>query len=530
MALEDRGAEVVTKHVGVEPTGDPFNSISVEEETKRPFNPMVNAGAIVTTSLLSGETGVEQHSRLLTGLSRFAGRQLVVDERVFEAERETGDRNRAIGYFMRALDMGPPDVEAALDLYFRQCSVLVDCCDLGVMAATLANRGVNPLTGERALEEGQVVRVLSVMNTCGMYDFTGEWVFRVGIPAKSGVAGAIIAVVPGQLGFAVFSPPLDRRGNSVRGTAVCEQLSQHFNLHVNRAHSSGPSVVRRSYRATTVRSKRDRGAVPTEALRRGGEMIAVFELQGDLFFATAEALSRAVEPELGPALYLVLGCRRVGYIDHGAFEVLADLVELAQASGLVAVLAEASAMLENDMVPASIAALRSFGDLDSALEWCEDRVLEALAVPSEPTETVLGDQELLHGLDAGALAVLTGRTEAQSFARGTHVFSEGDPADRMFFLIAGRVSVQLPVGDHTRRLASIGPGSAFGEMALLDEGSRSSTVVADEDCECRALSRHALTEMEHGPGSEIVPVLFKNLAKSLSRRLRETNEMVRALE
>lgn len=242
-------------------------------------------------------------------------------------------------------------------------------------------------------------------------------------------------MVPGPLGFAVFSPPLDRRGNSVRGTAVCEQLSQHFNLHVNRAHLSGPSVVRRSYRATTVRSKRDRGAVPTEALRRGGELIAVFELQGDLFFATAEALSRAVEPELGPALYLVLGCRRVGYIDHGAFEVLADLVALAQASGLVAVLAEASAMLENDMVPASIAALRSFGDLDSALE-----------------------------------------------------------------------------------------------MALLDEGSRSSTAVADEDSVCRALSRHALTEMEHGPGSEIVPVLFKNLAKSLFRRLRETNEMVRALE
>lgn len=189
MALEDRGAEVVIKHVGAEPTGDPFNSISVEEETKRPFNPMVNAGAIVTTGLLSGQTALERHSRLLTGLSRFAGRQLVVDERVFEAERETGDRNRAIAYFMRALDMGPPDVEAVLDLYFRQCSVLVDCRDLGVMAATLANRGVNPVTGERALEESQVVRVLSVMNTCGMYDFTGEWVFRVGIPAKSGVAG-----------------------------------------------------------------------------------------------------------------------------------------------------------------------------------------------------------------------------------------------------------------------------------------------------------------------------------------------------
>jgi glutaminase len=398
------------------------------------------------------------------------------------------------------------------------------------MAATLANRGVNPLTGERALQERQVVRVLSVMNTCGMYDFTGEWVFRVGIPAKSGVSGAIIAVVPGQLGFAVFSPPLDRRGNSVRGIAVCEELSQHFNLHINRAHASGSSVVRRAYHATTVRSKRNRSALPAEALRGDGERIAVFELQGDLFFATTEALSRAVEPALGTALYLVLDCRRVGYIDHGAFEVLADLVALAQARGAVAVLAEAGFILEDDMVPASLVALRSFEDADSALEWCEDRLLEWLAVPGEPTDTGLGDQEVLRGLDADALAVLHGCTELQTFVRGTNVFSEGDTADRMFFLLSGRVSVQLTVGDHTRRLASIGPGAAFGEMALLDEGSRSSTVVADEDAVCRSLSRHSISELEHGPAPEIVAILMKNLAKSLSRRLRETNGAVRALE
>ena len=398
------------------------------------------------------------------------------------------------------------------------------------MAATLTNRGVNPLTGERALKEDQVVRVLSVMNTCGMYDFTGEWVFRVGIPAKSGVAGGIIAVVPGQLGLAVFSPPLDRRGNSVRGIAVCEQLSQHFNLHVNSAHPSGSSVTRRRYHATTVRSKRIRGALPTEALRREGARIVVFELQGDLYFATAEALSHAVETELGTAHYLVLDCRRVGYVDQGAFELLADMIALTQASGMVVVLAEAASMLDKDLVPASMVALRSFGDVDSALEWCEDRVLAALAVPSEPTETVLGDQELLGGLDASALAALEGSTEPQTFARGTTVFSEGDPADRMFFLLSGRVSVQLAVGDHTRRLASIGPGAAFGEMALLDEGRRSSTVVADEDVVCRALSRHALTDLEDGPPAEIASVLFRNLAKSLSGRLRETNETVRTLE
>ena len=256
MALEDNGVEQVLTHVGVEPTGDPFNSISVEEDTKRPFNPMVNAGAIVTTSLLSGTSDAAKHERMVEGLSVFAGRRLAIDERVFQAERASGDRNRAIAYFMRALDMGPTDVGPALDLYFRQCSTLVDCRDLGVMAATLANRGVNPLTGQRALDEEQVVRVLSVMSTCGMYDFTGEWIFRVGMPAKSGVSGGIIAVVPGQLGIAVFSPPLDKRGNSVRGVAVCEQLSRRFALHPNRTHLSGSSIVRRRYSGGTATSKR----------------------------------------------------------------------------------------------------------------------------------------------------------------------------------------------------------------------------------------------------------------------------------
>ncbi|HEY5274553.1 MAG TPA: glutaminase [Acidimicrobiales bacterium] len=167
MALQDRGEREVLRVVGGEPTGDPFNSITVEENTRRPYNPMVNAGAILTTSLVSGNDAEQQWRRIIDGLSRFAGRTLDIDERVFAAEREAGDRNRAITYFMRALGIGPDDVESALDLYFRQCSVLVDCRDLAVMAATLANRGVNPVTGERALSEEETVRVLSVMTTCG---------------------------------------------------------------------------------------------------------------------------------------------------------------------------------------------------------------------------------------------------------------------------------------------------------------------------------------------------------------------------
>ncbi len=198
--------------VGVEPTGDPFNSITVDERTGRPFNPMVNAGAILTASLVDGPSPDEQFERIRSGLSAFAGRQLGVDERVFRSERETGDRNRAIAYLMRqvgALTMG---VDDALDVYFRQCAIEVTTVDLAMMAATLSNGGVNPVTGAVAMQRDHVERVLTVMSTCGMYDYAGEWLFRVGLPAKSGVSGGIVAVLPGQLGLAVTVTRADDSG------------------------------------------------------------------------------------------------------------------------------------------------------------------------------------------------------------------------------------------------------------------------------------------------------------------------------
>ncbi len=531
MALEDNGANEVMRHVGVEPTGDPFNSISVEEDSKRPFNPMVNAGAIVTTSLLSGATSEEQLERMVDGLSLFAGRRLSVDERVFRAEQASGDRNRAIAYFMRALDMGPADVGAALDLYFRQCSTLVDCRDLGVMAATLANRGVNPLTGERALEEEQVVRVLSVMSTCGMYDFTGEWVFRVGMPAKSGVSGGIIAVVPGQLGIAVFSPPLDKRGNSVRGVAVCEQLSQRFGLHPNRTHLSGAPVVRRRYSGGTASSKRQRATDVADALREAGSGTVVLELQGDLYFASAEVLSRAVAAELGAVNYLILDCRRVGHVDSGAMEVLAGLIRLTKEAGTEPVLVGTPRLFADHAVrPMQIRSIRWFRDVDTAMEWCEDRILDSLELMGESTRTGFADQEILRGLDSAMLQLLESVAVQKHFLEGETVFSEGEKADGVYLLESGRVGVHLIRGGGSIRLASFGPGSTFGEMALLDEGNRSSTIVAEEATVCWVLSPEALGSVADSATSELSSTLFRNLARTLSWRLRQSNEAVRSLE
>jgi glutaminase len=233
MALEDYGRENLIKKVGVEPTGDPFNSlIRLDEDSKRPDNPMVNAGAIATTSLITGKDPAERLNRMLAMFQRYTGHEVFVDVSTFISERSTGHRNRAMAHLMLNFGMIDEHIEDALDLYFQQCAVLVTCHDLAVMAATLANQGVNPLTGERAVGQEQVRDILSVMYTCGMYNFAGEWAFRVGIPAKSGVSGGILAVVPNQAGIAVFSPPLDERGNSVRGLKVFEALSNEYGFHL----------------------------------------------------------------------------------------------------------------------------------------------------------------------------------------------------------------------------------------------------------------------------------------------------------
>lgn len=233
MALEDYGREKLLKKVGVEPTGDPFNShIRLDEDSKRPDNPMINAGAIATTSLITGQDPADRLNRLLAMFERYVGHEVFIDMSTFLSEKATGHRNRAMAHLMLNFGMVDPPIDEALDLYFQQCSVLVNTHDLAVMAATLANRGRNPVTGVQAVGGDHVRDILSVMYTCGMYNFAGEWAFRVGIPAKSGVSGGILAVVPNQAGIAVFSPPLDSHGNSVRGLKVFEALAQEYGFHL----------------------------------------------------------------------------------------------------------------------------------------------------------------------------------------------------------------------------------------------------------------------------------------------------------
>ena len=232
LALEDRGREYVNSKVSVEPTGEAFNAIVLDEKTNRPYNPMVNAGAIATTDLVKGKGATERLKRMLDMFRRYTGREHDINVPIFLSERATGNRNRAIAYLMLNFGMISNRLSETLDLYFQQCSILVNARDLAMMGATLANGGINPITKERAIDERYVQDAISVMLTCGMYDYSGEWAYRVGMPAKSGVGGGITAVVPGKLGIGTFSPPLDEKGNSVRGIKVCEDLARDFGLHL----------------------------------------------------------------------------------------------------------------------------------------------------------------------------------------------------------------------------------------------------------------------------------------------------------
>jgi glutaminase len=231
LALEEFGHQKVAQHVGVEPSGDTFNAIELQRGTNRPHNPMINAGAITITALLHARFGDETFEWLLERLSAAAGRPLKVDEAVFDSERRTGHRNRAIAHLLLNFGMVHDEAERALDVYFRQCAVLVTCRDLAIMGATLANMGRNPLTDAAVFELTTVKSMLAIMFTCGMYDYSGEWAYRVGVPAKSGVSGGVLAVVNRQLGIATYSPRLDPRGNSVRGIEVCAGLAARFGLH-----------------------------------------------------------------------------------------------------------------------------------------------------------------------------------------------------------------------------------------------------------------------------------------------------------
>jgi glutaminase len=509
LALADRGFEAVDGKVGVEPSGEAFNSISLAPGSGRPLNPMINAGAITSTSLVSGESAAEREGRVVDFYGRFAGRPLEVDAEVYESERDTGHRNRAIGHMLRAFGVLEEDPDEALDLYFRQCSVSVDCRDLSLMAATLANGGVNPLTGDRVLARDHVDRVLSVMTTCGMYDSAGEWVVDVGMPAKSGVGGGVLAVLPGQLGIAVFSPPLDPHGNSVRGVEVCRQISTDLNLNLLHVARSSRSAVRRTYTVAEVPSRRRRPEAQSAALAAAGSRCVIQILHGDLVFAAMESVVRGIVERAAGIDIEVLNLTEVTELDLGAGRLLVGLAQSMAAEGrALAIVVPANADLL-DGLPTE--GLEVFPDLDRATEWCEERLLAAHGpAPVPPPRVTLAEHRLARGLGPAQLAALEEATAPLRFEAGERIFAVGDPADAAFLLLEGEVTLELEIAGTRRRLSTLTPGFSFGEFAFADASARPVSVRAETAGECLVLSLDAFERMgEQNPALQAA--LLRNL-------------------
>ena len=525
MALDRLGPDEIRKTVSVEPSGEAFNSIRLTEDN-RPFNPMVNAGAIACSGLIHRIAGADAFALVQQELGRFAGRPLSLDTAVYESESATGDRNRAIAWMLRNYGIVQGDVDEILDVYFRQCSLLVTARDLAIMAATLANRGINPVTREQIISDQTVARTLSVMTSSGMYDYAGEWTYRVGIPAKSGVGGGIIAALPGQLGLGTFSPLLDDHGNSVRGLQVCEALSSGFELHFLKRHLDVQSCVIADYDLTGIGSRRTRQPQEKEILEVHYDKVRVIELVGALDFATSDYVSRRLDQPGAGTILVLIDMRRVPNMSPSAVRILRDLFDGLAKRGMTvvitgheAVMAASPAAQERLLKAPNV---RSFGLLDEGIEWCEDQIVYrhgGFTYLAKPLS--LREQPLLEGLAEEIVGELESIGERKTHEAGQKIIVAGEPARSLFFLQGGLVSVKLPSGV---RLASLSSGMVFGEMALL-ESVRSADVWADTTATCLEvqLSAYAEFRARHPHAGERI---MRNFAALMVSRLKVANAKV----
>ena len=525
LALDLLGPERVEAVIGVEPSGEAFNSIRLTADNK-PFNPMVNAGAIACSSLIYRVEGSGAFERIRHMLGRFAGRDLDVDDSVYLSERATGNRNRAIAWLLHNYAVVERDVDAVLDTYFRQCAVLVTARDLAVMAATLANRGVNPVTGQHVISPQTVASVLSVMTSSGMYDYAGEWIYRVGIPAKSGVGGGIVAALPSQIGLGTFSPNLDSHGNSVRGLRVCEALSARFNLHMLNRSADVRTCVIADYDISNVTSRRSRQPHEQQILEERKTDIRILELVGALNFAAIDYVTRRLSETEPNAPLLILDFRRVPDVTTAGARLLGENLAILENVGVTAIL---TGFEPNSDVLRALHAhidksqrVRQFALLDEAIEWAEDQIIYRYGGFTNAAEsTHLNEQALLAGLSTNEIATLIEFSTTRHYAAGAKIIGIGEPANSIFFIQRGMVSVKLPSGV---RLASLGPGMEFGEMALINR-ERTADVWADTAVQCLEVP---LTELvDYGNLFPTISLqITKNLSALLARRLVLANAKV----
>ncbi|NMM86338.1 glutaminase A [Rhodococcus sp. SRB_17] len=471
LALADHGPDAVADKIDVEPSGEPFNEISLDPLTERPRNPMINAGAITAASMVDGADPAARFERIRSAYSRYAGRELSFNESVYTSESRTGHRNRAIGHMLRSFDVISGNPDDAVDLYFRQCSIDVTCRDLSLMAATMANNGVNPVTHERALTAIGVEQVLSVMATCGMYDGAGKWLVEVGLPAKSGVGGGVLAVLPGQIGIAVYSPRLDIHGNSVRGVAATRALSKELELHFLHVTRASRSSIRARYNVTDAPSRMRRTPTEQAVLDDVGKQSRVYELHGDLLFAGAESAVREIGSLDEGLEVVVIDVRRVDDASVAAIRMITALRAQLGEQGCGVALVDPKGLLgqRTSSIDPDQRSGRVFADLDSALQWCEDTLLAAHCPQQrQPSTVTIEDHPVLDALTSNQVSAFASQLEQRTYARGDMIARRGDPASGFYLILQGQVSTMFTDSQNIEhRITTLSAGMTFGEMTMF---------------------------------------------------------------
>jgi len=537
LTLDLFGIDHVLAKVGVEPSGEAFNEISLEGGTGRPFNPMINAGAIATAGLIPGENLEKRFDNILKTYEKFSAHKLSMDKAVYRSESDTGNRNRAIAYLLRNSNILEEKTEETLELYFRQCSILVNCRDLAVMGATLANNGVNPITNVVALKSENVEKVLSIMSTCGMYDYAGGWIYEVGMPAKSGVSGGIMAVLPGQLGIGVFSPLLDLHGNSARGIKVCRKISLDFGLHMFDSSRASNSIIRAKYDTTTITSKRIRTGSEVKLLRAHGGEIKIYELAGDMIFSAVDYVLKTVISEFENTGFIIFDLKRVTAAKKSACYLIASLIRKVKQNGMHVFFTNAgyqfNKLLKLYIDRQTYEEVFRFPDNDSALEWCENVVITKYQVLNDGSQKVpLAEQLLLEGFSQEELEFLKKMMNKRNYEKGNMIIKEGDPSDSLYFLTRGEVSVNIKGGknNHQTRIATMAAGRSFGEMSLIDRRNRSASVIAESQVECYELMFASYDDVIEVERPKIKEKLLTNIAVDLSNKLRKANQEIKVYQ
>lgn len=535
LALEDCGIDKILERIGVEPSGEAFNSISLRGEGGQPFNPMINAGAIAATGQIKGDSEADRFSRIMQMFERYCGRELEVDEAVYQSESSTGHRNRAIAYMLKNFDILDEDPMSSLENYFRQCSISVNCRDLGVIAATLASGGINPITGVQAVDSKYVENILSVMNTCGMYDFAGEWIYRVGMPAKSGVAGGILAVLPGQLGVGIFSPPLDPRGNSVRGIRTCQQLSQDYNLHMLNVPNTVQSIIRTQYTLDQIGSNRIRPESERIFLQDAGKRVKIIELQGELHFSSVEIVLRTINESLADFDFLILNLKRTLRSDQSASKLFYSLLLRLRGMNkkLIFTRSEAHEGLHN-YIYENLGAKKPrelfFNSHNAALEFFENTLLVGhCGVFGGENNSDVRSNALFNNLSDSEIDLLLALMACEKYKKNDPIIKAGDDAEEIFLLVKGSVRVGITSKDGSfKRLASFAAGVCFGELAVTGQHKRTADIYADCQLECLVLSTEALDQfaLQH---PAIGAKLLRNIIVENASRLKKANETIEAL-